>query len=625
MSRSFANRISCALALGLASLGCAALDYSGRQHNDATFETLAQARLSGPVAVARLEGNAGITFVSHPALNGYPANTTWVYRAPNLYGGRAAARLNTNILVFAEKTFADQAAALQYLKDLGLVRIADEAIGSVILVTPADGKSFGAGDQKYYYALQTALLAQKAGDGARNGARYADAEYFGGFGYTYVIGIDGGATYLNDYVAGTLDYVSRIAGMLLVNGTMQEIRPVAGLVPVYLVNPTAEVVAKYRAANDTNAYSRNGDVESFYNQQLPLKRVVVARSATPDLSALISDAYYNLFTHAMRVPVGRPGLHSASTPYQGYSMDQAPLSLAERNAVFNAATRDGIRIFDRKDDRFKKLAAPNGEHLQTWFDYLPAEVVDGSAARASVPLVLALHGGGDDPRQFVEEIGLLPLAGKERFAIVAPEHQSSLPTANASLPALVEYTLRRWPALDPARVYVTGYSLGGAATLRAINGRPGLFAAAVPMAAAPYLGTPEEVKQFDKVDLPVMFTTSEFDLAGAFDQAKGQIAANYQAQINLFLGFNGMPQLAYDFARDPVNGFRASAMDRIRRNGEYDSYRWYINNAAGVPMVALSYTKGLMHALYPEYGKIAWEFFRHYSRDPGTAAIVYRP
>jgi poly(3-hydroxybutyrate) depolymerase len=625
MTRSVFSRLTCAMVLGIASVASPALDYSGRQHNQATFETLAQARVSGPLAVARLEGNAGRTFVSHPVLDGYPDGTTWIYRSANLYGGRAAARLNTNILVFAEQSFPGQDAALQYLRNLGLIRIIEEAIGSVILVTPADGKTFGQGDQKYYYALQTAMLAQKAGVGGRNGAGYADAEYFGGFGYTYVIGIDGGASWLNNHVAGTLDYISRIAGMLLVNGQMQEVRSVAGLVPVYLVNAPEHVVAKYQAANDTNAYSRAGDVETWFNQHLPLKRVVVARAGNPDLPAIISDAYYNLFTHAMRVPVTRPGLHSASTPYQGYSMDQAPLSLCERNAVFNSSTRDGIQVIERRDDRFRELAAANGEYLQTWFDYLPTEVLDGTAARASVPLVLALHGGGDDPRQFVEEIGLLPLAGSERFAIVAPEHQSSMPTLNASLPALVEYTLRRWPALDPARVYVTGYSLGGASTLRAILGKPSLFAAAVPMAAAPYTGTPEEARQFEQVDLPVMFTTSEFDLGGAFDQANGRIAVNYQAQINLFLGYNGMPQiLTYDFARYPVNGFRADAMDRLRRNGEYDSYRWYIHNAAGMPMVAVSYTKGLMHALYPEYGKIAWEFFRHYARNPKTGAMEYK-
>ena len=36
------------------------------------------------------------------------------------------------------------------------------------------------------------------------------------------------------------------------NGTMQDVREVAGLVPVYLVNAPPQVVAKYRAANGTN-------------------------------------------------------------------------------------------------------------------------------------------------------------------------------------------------------------------------------------------------------------------------------------------------------------------------------------------------------------------------------------
>ncbi len=213
-------------------------------------------------------------------LDGYPQGT-WIYRSPNLYGGRAAARLNTDILVFTEKTFAGKDAALQYLKDLGLIRIIDEAIGSVILVTPADGKAFGAGDQKYYYALQTAMLAQKAGAGGRNGASYADAEYFGGFGYTYVIGIDGAATWINDYVAGTLDYVSRIAGMLLVNGKMQDVRKVAGLVPVYLVNAPGQRGGQVpRPPTARTPTPRPANVETWFNQQLPLQRVM-AGAAPP--------------------------------------------------------------------------------------------------------------------------------------------------------------------------------------------------------------------------------------------------------------------------------------------------------------------------------------------------------
>jgi hypothetical protein len=83
------------------------LNYSGSQKNQATFETLEEARKNGPIAVASLEGNNGRTFKSHPVLDGYPEGTTFIYRSPNLYGGRAAARLNTDILVFAEKAFPD--------------------------------------------------------------------------------------------------------------------------------------------------------------------------------------------------------------------------------------------------------------------------------------------------------------------------------------------------------------------------------------------------------------------------------------------------------------------------------------------------------------------------------------
>jgi hypothetical protein len=49
--------------------GAAALNYTGKQNNQATFETLEEACVSGPVAVAKLEGNNGRTFKSLPVLD----------------------------------------------------------------------------------------------------------------------------------------------------------------------------------------------------------------------------------------------------------------------------------------------------------------------------------------------------------------------------------------------------------------------------------------------------------------------------------------------------------------------------------------------------------------------------
>ncbi len=637
------------LALMMSALlmpGAFALNYSGSQGNKATFETLEEARTNGPVAVATLEGNKGRNFKSHPVLDGYPKGTTYIYRSANLYGGRAAARINTDLLVFSEKSFAGKEEALAYLKDLGLIKIIDEAIGSVVLVTPSDPKAgFTAKDQKYYYALQTAILAQKGSETVdKVSTFYSDAEYFGGDGYTYVIGIGGGATFLNNYVASTFDYVSRIAGMLLINGEMENIRTVADLVPVYLVKAPEAAIEKYKKANDTDAYVSTGEVKAYFNQALPLKRVVVANESNADAAKYIKDAYYNLFIKALRVPVTKAGLYSASTPYQGGSSDQAPYSLCSRNAVINGVTADGIHVIHHSEDVFSNLKTAEGEYLQTWFEYLPEEVLNGTAPKGTVPLILAMHGGGDDPRQYVDEIGLLSLAGTERFAMVAPEHQNigfsmrgpmnplGQPNPSAEgilsevLPRFVKYILKQYPALDPSRVYVTGYSMGGGATLRAINGDPSVFAAAIPMAASPYTGTAAQVAQFEHAHLPIMFTTSSFDLGGAFNPAAGTIAVAYQNSINNFLGYNGMKKIdAYDFKTYLISGFKADKVMTIKLNGEYANTRWYIDNAGGVPMVALSYTENLNHALYPEYAKIAWDFAKHYSRDQKSGAIKYNP
>ena len=611
-----------------------ALNYSGSQGNDATFETLEEARLNGPAAVENLESNVGKTYVSHYVLDGYPEGTTFIYRSANLYGGRAAARLNTVMLVFAEQHFDSKDAAKVYLENLGVIDLVNEATGSIILVTPANGKAFEQADQMNYYKLQTAIFAQKVNVTNADGSTisFCDAEYFGGFGYNYVVGIDGGATFLNNYVSTHLDFVSRIAGMLLINGSIEAVRKVAAHVPVYLVNASDDVIDKYKTANATDAFISNVDAIAYFNQALPLQKVVLAKKEK-DIPSYIKDAYYGMFIKAMRIPVLKRGLYSAATPYQGYSMDQAPLSLCKRNAIFNdGVTADGIHLIRHVDERFSDIVAfDKGEYLQTWFEYLPEEVLNGTAPEHSVPLWLANHGGGDDPRLFVDEIGLLNQAGEERFAIVAPEamyinyvriqggmDEGILPQV---LPLLVKYMLETYPALDPSRVYMTGYSMGGGATLRGAAGGPTTFAAVIPMAPAIYMPTEEQIAQFETCDLPIMFLTSYNDAAG-FSPMEGHINKDLQGQFNFYMGFNEMGAVEFDFDKYPICGFDADIERMVTLNGEYGNYTWF-KCKDDVPMVGVTITEYLNHALYPEYGKLAWDFAKHYSRNQETNEIVF--
>ena len=59
---------------------------------------------------------------------------------------------------------------------------------------------------------------------------------------------------------------------------------------------------------------------------------------------------------------------------------------------------------------------------------------------------------------------------------------------------------------------------------------------------------------------------------------------------------------------------------RVYVNG----YTWLFDKD-GVPMAGVNITDFLPHGLYPEYGKVAWDFMQHYSRDPETLEVIYTP
>lgn len=615
--------LAATMALGVFNAGAAsAMNYKNRVGNEATFETMEEARASVQAQVNPDNPRGGLP---SPALEGYPEGTTYIYRSPNLWGVTAATRMNTNLLVYTDQKFESKDAAMEYLKGLGVIDIIDKATGSVTLVTPI-GDTFGDADEYAYYQMQTAMYNSNS----------LEFRYYGGFSYRYVIGIDGGATFLNDYIASEMDYVSRIAGMLLIGGSMNTtLRDVASFVPVFLVNAEDDVIGEYVKANEAEAYTRTQGVEIAYNQQFPLRKVVCKDVEDVDAKALIDEAYNDLFIKAMRIPCVKQGLYSAGTPFKGYGNDEAPYSLCERNAIIDGKTADGIVVTEHVEDRFADIPALTGEYLETWYEFLPEEVLDGSAPEHSVPLWLSNHGGGDDPIQFCDEIGLLALAGKERFAMVAPYYQSMyagffgggddpVPMCKA-LCAIVHYMLDTYPALDPSRVYVTGYSLGGGATFHAIMEEPGLFAAAIPMSAAGYEGNDEQKANYDTLELPILLTTSTYDLGGAFNTAEMTISTAYQDTMNRFLAYDNMEPLEFNFDEYPISGIPGDIYTKKLLNGEHTNHTWFQCDENGVPMVGVSYTANLIHALYPEFGKLAWDWAKHFSRNQETMEIEYDP
>ena len=625
-----------AAAMMLSVCSAFALDYKATLGNESTFETYTELRENAPAAMTGLMRG---TPAPHAVMDDYPGDSLYVYRSADMYGINAAIRINTTIAVFTDKTFESKDEAKAYLADLGLIDIIEEARGSILLVTPAtpisEGSSgltggFGAEDQKNYYMLQTAIFnANAAGTNAAGEAvTYLDGSYYGTYGYYYVIGIDGGATFLNNYVLTQYSYASRIAGVLLVNGEMDRIRKAGAFLPVYLVNAPADVLAKYEAVNGVDTLRMEKAKKIEYNQQFPLRQVISVEAEDVDLKASVADAYYNMFVKAQRGQEIEEGLVTAGQPYQGTGSDTVPYSLDPRNAMFHNRTADGIVMFETKSEMFADIKTDDGEYLQTWFEYLPEEALDGTAPDGSIPLLLSLHGGGDDPRQYVEGQGWLEVAGRERIAIVAPD-KANLHVNDTEgndyhsrvMPLLVKYMLEKYPALDASRVYANGYSMGSLSTCRVAYGAPEMFAAVYPQCG--FRGanpTEEDAARFNGVDLPIVMSTTEYNMSF---QAN---AAGLHGMMNDMLAIYGMDPLPeeMDYEKYPIAGFQADIYTRELINGDYVNHTWFMCKD-GIPMVGISYVECINHCLYPQYANMIWDFFKHYSRNLDTLAVEYNP
>jgi len=626
------------------------MNYRNRMGNEAMIETLAEARANAPAAVQTLYGNAEKTYQANPLLDTFPEDTVYIYRSANIYGGQVSARNNTSFLVFSERSFADKSEALSYLESLGLVDLIDSVIGSVTLYTPSDPrKGFTQSDLANYYNLHTAMYTQRTYTKTDDGVVYdADAEYYGSYGKVYFIGIDGGSTFINNYIApGDPEFIGQAAGLMLIGGEMDPANIVSKYVPTYILNGTDTMVQRYRDVNQTNAYGMEDGIEIFYDESIPLHKVLVAKGSDANLADSIQDAFNRVFAVSQRVSVIRSMTQESSlTPlYQEYVSAPAisRYALCNRNAIVDGVTVKGnLHVSFHQEEIFSDIKTMYDQYLQTWYEVLPESVLDGTAPEGSVPLILALHGTGDDPLMFIDEIGWLDVAGNENFAIVAPFEEELIIAheggkvamgvpiyegiLDQAFPVFLNYILDKYPALDANRVYATGYSLGGGSVYRAVYGGMSMIAAATSMAGMHddmiYASTPEQDAQLKEIGMPMMILTSTFDLG--YDQRGGRLTDNTLMLLDIFAEANSLSMGdARDFETYPMIGYAMNTFKLTTINGEWRSFLWAKKNADGVPVVELSCTENLTHALYPNYSVIAWDYMKHFSRNPETGLVTY--
>lgn len=433
-----------------------------------------------------------------------------------------------------------------------------------------------------------------------------------------VIGFGNGATFVNQVLA--LKAADHLAGIATVGGKPAKLPKgfTSWGVPAYVAGRTAGQVAK--------------EFQTINAAQAPyetLLQVVVSTASDP--GTVFAEAWDNVFSRNFRFN------NYNHTHYEGAKFGEygpyelEPYADWERLGIKRNIVEYGASYRNRSLDGPKYL----------WYEYWPEELLEG-AQEQSVPVVVLLHGNTNDPRTQIETSGFLQVAGEDRFFIVEMEWQGT-PNYQAmghdGIESVLAILLEKYPQLDPSRIYAHGLSAGSmTATALGIK-KSHIFAAVGGNSGALFTGHwigpfptfeaiwAEATQKRGAVETAYCSVFGTKDTTVPYMTPDNWQGNSYLNAWNAYEQMNGMTVVdQMDFSVDPVFGQPLRDRETIRTHkGEGIVMETGQLYKGDVPLIRLVAVMNYGHWNFIPAARVAWDFFKHYSRDPETKKLIYHP
>jgi len=180
------------------------------------------------------------------------------------------------------------------------------------------------------------------------------------------------------------------------------------------------------------------------------------------------------------------------------------------------------------------------------------------AQEESVPLVIALHFSGGEGLPFLERL-VIPGLSELNAIIIAPTAPDgsdwTLTRTTDMIAELVELAILNWP-VNPDKVVVVGYSMGGFGAWDLMSSHPELFSAAIPIASSP-----RDWIDTISTEVPIYAIHPELDESITLDRVKDEIQQLKDREVNVQLVVaNGTDH--YDF--DLMISYLYETMDWLK-------------------------------------------------------------
>ena len=366
---------------------------------------------------------ASTTRAQEPVL--YTDNRTTL----STFRDRGPAYAPTYLIYVDKQRTADE--AKQLIADLGLAPHLEEYKARALVVGPGNGSTYGSSDLA---AFQNLLRTRHSSN-------------------LKVIGVGAGATFVNNAIS---KYAFAVAGILTYGGTVDKGVASSIPVPAYVHSSDGAVARLYLAANGATAKIQDSAAFTIYANPGPdesLQRVVISKQTDEkeNLAQAFKNAWATVFSTNYR-------LYMTQTESYGQGFDP--------NDHTEPWELEPYAMFDELGVRYEAVTEDlPGIGFSLRYEYMPRKAVGGPPK--SVPLVIMLHGNGNDPRIQGESSGWVEVAAKHTIILTSIEWQGRTAqdttfaaVGEAGTMAILDRLLAKYPQIDPSRVYFTGLSAG---------------------------------------------------------------------------------------------------------------------------------------------------------------------
>jgi poly(3-hydroxybutyrate) depolymerase len=499
--------------------------------------------------------------------------------------------LNSVVFVYPNKPNDTKEKALDTLTKIGLLNMAEKEAAYIIMPLPAAGNTWSEADLKLYYESQYYLAG---GDVYTYPSMQYKRLVFNNL--QYIIAEGNGATFVNNVLS---QHAERIAGILTFGGKIDRSIKKGLALPAYLVNANKAAVSYYKAVNTVDTEINPG---VFENGSYKVKKVITARGGKVFDAGIIADAWKQIFSRTARACITDNVVLNNKVKSEWILMERPNYEEL------------GITRFDHKKEKLTEGT------IITWYDFVPDRVKTNP--KVKVPLVITLHGMGDDPVYQADSNGWTAKAAEKGFIVISPDYPGSTTDGEKVVLSILDYAKKTYP-VDENRVYLAGFSMGGATTAMIGLKNADKFAAIAPMGATGYnddalMAFVNSVK--DKTDMPFAMIVGAADSANVTTDEKGNKVVSgggpFKGGLKLLMEINNLDSSNPDYALYPYWGYPTSNPEvLISRNLKYDVSYIY-KNSSDKPIAKLVLFENAGHAHSDYFATLAWDFFSMFSLSP---------